>query len=74
MVEKSVDWKPLPLLNKKDPIRVAQLDYLHRAINLDDFILGNNYVLTGVRFHWVGEHIGLMVQVGTLRPGLRFDK
>ena len=59
----TTEWKYVPTLNKKYDNNVAQLDYFHRAFNLDDIILSKNYVVTGVRFHRIGEHIGLMVQV-----------
>jgi len=45
---------------------VAKLDYFHRGLDLDDISLNRSYVVTGVRMHAIGEHFGLMVQVGIL--------
>jgi hypothetical protein len=63
VVEGTTGWKAVPHLSKNSEDNVARLDYFHRAFNLDDIILGTNYVVTGVRFHRIGEHIGIMVQV-----------
>lgn len=48
---------------RKTSPQVAQLDYFHRGLDLDDIALNRSYVVTGVRLEKIGEHFGLRVQV-----------
>jgi len=63
----STSWKAIPTMRKTSS-EVAQLDYFHRGLHLDDISLNRSYVVTGVRLQKIGEHFGLRVQATQINP------
>ncbi|XP_059061469.1 uncharacterized protein LOC131854371 [Achroia grisella] len=64
-------WVPCQIFHNTDPdvtdgVDYHTLSYMKRAIDLDDIVAPDGYVLTGVRFRLLGTHLNLSIRVTKL--------
>lgn len=58
----STHWQPLPPINKRNKTQAVQLDYTRRAFDLDDLLVPQHHVVTGIKFRALGNHVNLEIQ------------
>lgn len=61
-------WKPLPPVDKRNKKQAAQLEYTQRALDLDDLLVPQQHVVTGVKFRMLGNHVNLEIQGTQVNP------
>ncbi|CAL8073594.1 unnamed protein product [Orchesella dallaii] len=68
VIEETTKWKPVPTVDKNNKNQTVQLDYTQRAFDLDELVVPQHHVITGVRFRVLGNHINLEVQATQINP------
>lgn len=68
VVDESTVWKDLASVDKNDKTQAVMMEYTQRALDLDDLLVPQHHVVTGVRFRKLGTHVNLELQGTQINP------